>query len=1106
MDTWIDIRRKARALHGEALVKTKGNRKATALISAALEICDLETRHCDFELGLLGSLDRSGRLVNLASNQDPVEELVVTAHEIGHFKLHRDPHNEVTMRAPSLGGDPVESGAGKVEGYSPRERKEVQADTFAGEFLCPADWLRDQYLTGGKRIKAIAEELGLPEHLVLNQMIRALLLPPIGPAPAEEAGAHHDLDEGQAAAVEWDKGPLLVDAGPGTGKTRTLVRRIKKKLSASHSSEILALTFSKKAAAEMRERISAMDADASIEMWVSTFHAFGMELVTKWPSSVGRTSEFRILDQTGQLELLEANLEKLPLHHFQNLYEPAYELVPVLRVISRCKDELISPDKYAAAAKAARDAAKTEEEIDAADRTFEVAEIYRIYEEELVKADAVDFGDLVRLAVDLVKSNPDVQQYVASFKHILIDEFQDVNLASAELLKELAKFTKDIWVVADQRQSIYRFRGAEPSNVSMFTKTFGGTKHSLTNNYRSYAPVVQAFQRFSGAMGAGKMAGQWKPVRGAGGGVTMTVAPTVAAEGEAIREKIEALKRQGIPYGEQVILARTHLTLARLTGVLESLGVPLLYLGDLFERPEIRDLLSLVGIDAEFGGIGLVRVASLPDYAVPKADVLRLINRAYEGKHPLFDALLQVNDISDLSTEGRKGLLKLGTELEGLGRASPWTLLTTWLFERSNYLQRIFAKSPAVAQQQLVAIYQLLKVCGEQVAMGDPSRKRFLARVRRIEALNEDTAFRAVASEASEMDAVRVMTIHGSKGLEFSAVHFPALATGYMPSSRRGGRIEPPPRLARLVMDPSGHDAEEECLFFVGMSRARDILSLSRADKYTTRNSSPSKFLTSIASAVPTTAFRGTGRSYVSETRLTPPAAKQEYTQRELEIYMQCPARYRSEVIDGLRGGRDESAYGRFHGCVYKTVGWLEAERQKGVVVPVAGALAALTKVWEAEGPKDHPFERYYRTHAESMVRRMAEMIALETATYDRAEWRVPVGARSVLITPDRVLLNSDGSVRVQRIRTGRKTKSEPTKPIYALLRRGAAAKYTRKPVWVELLYLSTNEVIPLVGKDDNKLIAEYSDAIAAIELGDFHPDADPRLCPNCQNYFACGN
>jgi superfamily I DNA/RNA helicase/Zn-dependent peptidase ImmA (M78 family) len=1106
VDAWIDIRRKARACHAKALAATNGDRRAEKIIEAALKADRLEVETYEFAPGTLGSLNRAFRLVRVQKNLELTDELVVIAHEIGHFHLHHDPHNEVTARPDGLGGDPVDSGSGKVEGYSPNERKEVQADIFAGEVLCPGDWLREEFVGKNRRPESIAKELGLPPSLVMNQMVRAVLLPPIGTAPEVAPAVMHDLDASQQAAVMWEGGPLLVEAGPGTGKTRTLVRRIQRKLDEKETpASFLALTFSRKASEEMRERIAGMNPDASIEMWVGTFHQFGLELVTKWPLRFGRTSNVRTLDQTGQLELLEANLEKLPLKHFQNLYEPAYELVPVLRVISRCKDEVFSPDQYEAEATAFKRAARSEEEHEDADRALEVAAIYRVYEEELKRADAVDFGDLVVMATDLVKNHPEVQAYVAGFKHILVDEFQDVNFASAELLRALAKTGTDVWIVADPRQSIYRFRGAEPSNVATFETAFGGKRHALANNYRSHAPIVKAFARFSGAMGGGRMAGAWTPTRGAGSPVTVTASPTLSAEGEAIQHRIEALRKAGISYAEQAILARSHLTLGRITSILEQLGVPLLYLGDLFERPEVRDLLSLVSIDAELGGIGLLRVAALPDYGVPKSDVLALIAWSRENKEAIFEALKRADEVEALTAAGREGLKRLGAELDGLQRASPWVLLTTWLFERSYCLRRLLGGNPTIAQQKLIAIYQLLKICGEYSAMGQTNRKRFLDRIRRIEALNEDTAYRAISSEASEIDAVRVMTIHGSKGLEFSGVHLPVIAAGYMPSTRGGPRIEPPPSLIRLVMQTNDRNAEEECLFFVAMSRARDVLSMSYAQKYTEkRSSNPSKFLGSLNGLVAHATFAGSGKTYAPERELTPAESKDAYVERELEIYTQCPARYRNEYIDGLRGGRDESAYIRFHRCVYKTVGWLETERGNGHAKTVAEALAHLSKVWEDEGPVGHAFERFHRKNADGMVRTMAETIAAESVTYDRCEWSIPVGRRRVLITPDRVLIDADGSVRVQRIRTGKKTKSESGKRIYALLRKGAQQKYPGRRVSIEAFYLATGEFMPVPAKNDDKLVIEYADAIAGIERGTFHAVPEARRCPNCPSYFIC--
>jgi DNA helicase-2/ATP-dependent DNA helicase PcrA len=1112
MDSWSDIRRKARACHRRALVTAKGDRSAKALVTAALADADLERRYYEpgttFSTNVRGSFERASGLVNVAKGQEPEDEALVAGHEIGHNELHHDPINEVTLQPGGLGGDPVESGAGKVEGYSPRERKEVQADIFAAEFLCPADWLRDEYIVRGRKPAEVAGDLGLPESLVMHQLIRGLLLPPLREAVPALPVVAHDLDESQRLAAAWEGGPLLVDAGPGTGKTRTLIRRIEHLLGkGSTPGMFLALTFSKKAAEEMRERLSAMNSDAAIEMWVGTFHAFGLELITKWPSAIGRTGNVKVLDEAGSLALLEDNLAKLPLHHFQNLYEPAYELVHVLRAISRCKDELITPAAYRAAAEAAFAAAQAvgdADAIEAAEKALELADIYQIYEDKLAETDSVDFGDLVLLAGRLVEKNPAVKAYLAKFKHVLVDEYQDVNLASAALLRAICRAGMDVWVVADQRQSIYRFRGAEPTNVSRFVADFQGTRHSLGHNYRSFAPVVRAFQRFSAAMQDGSMAGAWQAARAEGGDVTLTVAPTLAAEAEAVRDKIERFRAQGIAYADQAILARTHLTLARVTGILEQLGVPMLYLGDLFERAEIRDLLSLVGIGAEIGNVGLVRVAALPEYGVPRDEAIAAIRWARANGIRVQEALTRSCEMDGLSKAGKAGLARLGGQLRGLYNPSPWGLLTAWLFERSDYLRPLLLAGDAKAQQKLIAIYHLLKVCGEQAATGDNSRKGFLARIRRIEALNQDTSYRLVASEASDMDAVRVLTIHGSKGLEFGAVHIPALATRYLPSTRQGIHCPPPPSLPQLAMQPGDHEAEEECLFFVGLSRARDFLSITRAEQYTAQKATPSKFLNAIEGAVRVSRHEGTGATFVRPAQLTPQAPRAPYLEPELDVYLKCPARYRYEAIDGLHGGRDEAPYVQFHRCVYVTVGWLEEQRAAGRPVDIFAALARLDGEWKEHGPIGHAFESYYRATAEEMVRGMAATIAAEPGQFDRGEWLVPVGGREIAVTPDRVVV-TQGSIRVQRIRTGRRSKSEPDKGIYALLRRGAAAKYPGRAVSIETLYLATGETVSVPAKNDDKRLKEYADAIVVIERGEFHAKPDIRRCPSCPCYFICG-
>lgn len=1109
MDAWSDIRIAARDCRTAALATTNAVPTARNLINAMVSLHDLEI--VEFDPGtragehVLGFFERGPGIVHIARGQSKEDEVVVIAHELGHFRLHTDPESDVTDVSMRLSGEAVESGGARVDGYSSRERKEVQADVFAGEFLCPSNWLKDRLLAGAKPSE-IASELGLPRSLVMQQSIRALLLPPLVRHEVDEGEkVAYDLDDDQQAAVDWKGGPLLLHAGPGTGKTRTLVERVKRILKEDTASSILALTFSNKAAEEMRERLSAVDADAAIEMWVGTFHAFGLELVTRYAGRINRTDKVKILDPTASLALLEANLEQLPLHHYQNLFEPALELAVVVSAISRAKDELIGPVEYLAAAEADLEAAVDDAAREVAEKAVEVGKVYVIYERLLVEEDAVDFGDLIFHAVTLLEDDAVRGEIIGSYHHLLVDEYQDVNYASSRLLGAFASECRDIWVVADHRQSIYRFRGAEPSNVERFTDEFDGQRLTLGINYRSGKPVVRAFATFTGRMADGATR-QWEANRGAVGEVTLEVCGTVEDEACAIRDRIEELKAAGIPYRDQAILARSHLTLGRLTSLLERLSIPLLYLGDLFERGEIRDLLSLVALDAEFGGLGLVRVGQLPAYGATEKDTLKVIAWAAAKKLPVITALSNVAEIDGLSDAGRIGLAKLGTEIAFVGPATtPWTMLTDWLFETGSYLDALVGSSDPADRQKLIAIYQLLKACGEHDATGDRSRRGLLRRIRRIELLNQDSVYRAISAEATDIDAVRVLTIHGSKGLEFPAVHLPALATRYMPASRKGSRTPLLRKYPQLNMSKEHHDAEEECLFFVGLSRARDHLSLTRAKKYTSQNATASKFLDSV-SAIPTKTR--TVSSNVPQLPARAPVvveAQTSYAVSELETYLRCPARYRYEYLMGLRDGTDGAAYLDFHRCVRRTLTWIQQRRTEGMVTSAAEAMEHLDAIWAERGPIGHGFENYYRQAANRMVVNGATYVAVEQGAYVDGPLEFPIAGRTVTMEPDR-LVDAGGIIHVQRIRTGRQTKSEGDKPIYGALRLAAQRRFPDRIISVEAYYPSDGEKRDFPAGKEDKALKAFEGAINGIEAGLFpaKPD-DPRFCPNCQCYFICG-
>ena len=770
---------------------------------------------------------------------DPRLILFYQAHEYAHLWLHGDHADQVQHDLDPLAGEePLPIGVNHVEGYGPEERREREANVFAREFLLPTDLLREWYETEGLGANDVAARLGLPEGLVLQQMALALLAPELGERSSPVAAAgEQPLDRSQEIAAHAPRGPLLLEAGPGTGKTRTIVGRTVFLLRQNvPASMILALTFSNRAAEEMRSRIAEAEPEAASRIWIGTFHAFGLEMLRKYGSQLGLPPRITVIDPTETIALLERMLPELGLDHYQNLYDPVLYLRDIASAISRAKDELVGPEEYTSLAEGMLHAATTPEETEQAERALEVARVYTSYQEALDREHLLDFGDLIFKPVTLLRMHPDVRNAVRStYRHVLVDEYQDVNRASGLLLKEVAGAGAGLWVVGDTRQAIYRFRGASPANIRRFRDDFpGAVVKTLQRNYRSLPAIINVFAGLAPRMSAtsgGPAFIPWEPHRSDGGGrVLMKIASDFSAEANGLAGEIERQRAAGISYGEQAVLCRSHTYLARIAAELERAGVPVLYLGDLFERPEVRDMLALVSLVSEPDGRGLVRVARFSEYQVPLSDVLVLLDLSRDRRVPFPGALDLAQEIDAITAEGKEGLSRLASHLNGLRYVGPWILLARYLFERSEYLRPLLSDHSVAAGQRRLALHQLLQFAHEHPRTTDGDSRdpklALLRRIRRLEIYGDEKQLRQVPSWVGAMDAVRLLTVHASKGLEFRAVYLPTLGRGIFPARRQAQPCPPPTGM--LPSDADYSDEEEECLFFVALSRARDVLCLSR--------------------------------------------------------------------------------------------------------------------------------------------------------------------------------------------------------------------------------------------------------------------------------------
>lgn len=1125
MSHWAEIRALARKKHAELSARAGNDHSPTAILNAA----DTAAGHQRIPLAagdpLLYGAEACiyGGFVWFNSELAPWQIAFNQAHEYAHYWLHGTTHVCTDCEFDDEASeDESPIGVDRVEGYGPHERRELEANVFARELLLPSELLRTQFLNEGQSAADMAKETGMPEGMVFHQLSMALFAPDsattIG-TPAEEP----DLDGSQRNAAHATRCPLLVKAGPGTGKTRTLVGRMVHLLGEQKAApeSILALTYSNKAAEEMRSRVGRVLPQEALKIWIGTFHAFGLEILRKYGSRVGLAAELRVVDPVDALYMLETSLDSLDLNYYRDLVEPAKYLPAVLSVISRAKDELKTPADYHEEAARMRARASNAEELEAAEKASEVARVYAFYQERLQAQGAVDFGDLISRSVGLLAQHSDVRDALRKrYQHIVVDEYQDVNTASRMLLRHLAGDGSGLWVVGDQLQAIYRFRGAAPANMDAFAQDFPlAAEVPLKINYRSREKIVHTFAAFGASMSAGgpNKFLSWTANRKDGPGeIKYEVGVDELSEANGIADEILRQKANGVPYKHQAILCRTHTGLAKLVAVLEARGIPLFYLGDLFERNEIRDLLSLLSLAAERKGSGILRVSQFSDYQIAPTDVLSLLKFAQE-QEAYFPKALELSEAMDaISTESKGKFARLAQALDGISyNTSAWSTLGHFLFSRSDYARNLCCVPGVSGAQQRLAVYQFLQFAhrmrGHPNLKKEDPKRAFLDYVRRLEQYGEEKQLRQPPTWASDIDAVRMLTVHASKGLEFPVVYIPQIAKGRFPLKRQGSVCVFPQGLLPMPAQ-DWHDEEEECLYFVGLSRARNTLWLSRAKRYGKQNSNPSPFLDQISGHLPRgvdiDATLAAAASLTQQPALPPPSGTLRVSNREVETYLKCPKQYFFDRVLALGGRRTNTGYLQFHRCVYQVLEWMNSEQASGHATDENGVLLKLEEVWNSSGPADHPYKDFYRREASRLVRGAIAKFRETPGQALDADWEVPLQHGVITFRPDHIVLIQgprNASLTVQRWRTGKPPKKESDE-IYSLYARGAELARPGAAISVEALYLSTNETIqiPLTPKGMAKDLQSYDEALVHILAGEFAPVVSDWNCPRCPHYFIC--
>jgi len=661
------------------------------------------------------------------------------------------------------------------------------------------------------------------------------------------------LNKEQLSAINHKRGPLLIIAGAGTGKTTVITERIKKliALEIAKPSEILALTFTNKAAREMEERVDIAMPYGYTQMWISTFHSFCDRILRQEILHIGFDPKYKLMTQAETIQFIRNNLFKFKLNYFRPLGNPTKYIEAMLKHFSRLKDEDVSPRQYIKWLNLKNIKGKLNNE-DKKEilKWSELAEAYKKYEELKIKDSVMDYGDLIIKTLMLFRKRPNrLKEYRKQFKHILVDEFQDTNISQYELIKLLAppRGDSDLTVVGDDSQSIYKFRGAAVSNILNFIKTYKKAKTViLRKNYRTTQAILNpAYKLISHnnpdtletKLGIDKDLISMTNPKG-GESIKFFHKDRVENEAEAVAREVQKLVLdKKYNYQDIAILVRANNHSEAFIRAFQRHSVPYQFLGPgrLFRQPEIIDLISYLKILYNFDdSVSLYRLLSIDHFNVPARDLIRIGNYGRRFNLSLFESCKRIDDvfIEQETKEKIKKIIKIIEKHLKLAKKETAGQLLYFFLEDTKILTKLLNPDTEASEKKVLNISKFFDRLKSYET--DHENARVETVVDWIE-LSSELGESPLAADVdwSDVNAVNILTVHSSKGLEFPIVFLVNLVGQRFPSIERREKIPIPDDLIKEML-PEGdyHLQEERRLFYVGMTRAMERLYFTAANYY----------------------------------------------------------------------------------------------------------------------------------------------------------------------------------------------------------------------------------------------------------------------------------
>lgn len=729
------------------------------------------------------------------------------------------------------------------------------------------------------------------------------------------------LNTEQSQAVTFKQGPLLIIAGAGTGKTTVLTRRIvwlmEQKL--AKPEEILALTFTEKAAGEMSERVEMLLPIGYSPLNICTFHSFAKDILSKHALDIGLPGDFKVITDIQAWMLIREHLYDFNLDYYKPIGNPNRFIHALLKHFGKAKGEEITPEtylKYTEDLKLNKDKVELDDAESA--RIQEVANAYQMYQKLLLDNSFLDFGDLINYTLRLFRERPKVlEEYRRQFKYVLVDEFQDTDLSQYNLVKLLASPENNITVVGDDDQSIYKFRGASIANILQFKQDYPKTQEiTLTENYRSTQQVLDLAYNFIQQNNPERLESRLRISKKLKSNIKeQGVVEVIHAAGafEEARKVVDMIiqlcQSENLTYNDFAILVRANDHADTFIAELSRRQVPFMFVANrgLYKKPLILDLIAYLKLlDNYHETDNLFRVLTIGKFKIDNADLINLAQLAKKRTWSLFEAIQkrQIEEL-DISNESNKKLENLGTMIErhtNYAREMPVSELLVRVLEDLEITKELTGDLPEDAEKRSLLEQFYRKTQRHEEEYDNKTVKAFLNQIKlEIEAGDQgELSFNAEAGP----EAVKIMTIHASKGLEFAGVFVVNMVDQRFPSRDRKEAIEiPAPLVKEVAPEGDAHLMEERRLFYVAATRAKRFLFLTWADDYGgSRNKKPSRFLIELGLEQQTAKVGPSGEVFFEK----PPKviAKQKkvvlpdtFSFSHLSCFLHCPLEYKYKYV-----------------------------------------------------------------------------------------------------------------------------------------------------------------------------------------------------------------